>query len=391
MDDASDRPDDRELLGHMYLNLVRAIPDIVYVLDDKGCFVYLNDAAASLGFAPETLLGKHFSEIIHPEDRAAVSREEVLKVLKGTVTGDERSPKLFDERRSGSRMTRNLEVRLVGKEGSALRYGSVNAYGEVDGGQLPFPGIAGNSLCTVGIIRDVTEAKAREKALKEALEARDVLLREVHHRVKNNLQVVSSLLSLHESEIVDPDARRVFQDCRTQIQSMAMVHEALYKRESLTGVDMKSYLSRLAWYLSEIYEGGRRDIQTVIETDPCVLGVDQAVTLALIVNELISNSYKYAFRAGIPGEIRVALNRDGDEWVLGLKDRIVDRASGETRGSGAGAAAEAGTGTGPEGESAASARPGIGNDLVRALAMQLHGKLERFSGEGTTVILRFPS
>jgi PAS domain S-box-containing protein len=386
MNAASDQPNPKESLAHMYLNLVRAIPDIVYVLDDRGCFVYLNEAAATLGFSPASLIGKHFTEIIHPEDRSTVSRDEVMKRLKGTVTGDERSPKLFDERRSGSRMTRNLEVRLLGGEGGALRYGSVNAYGEVDGGELPFPGIEGNSLCTVGIIRDITEARAREKSLKEALEARDILLKEVHHRVKNNLQVVSSLLSLHESEIEDPDARRVFQDCRTQIQSMAMVHEALYKRESLTGVDMNSYLTRLAWYLSEIYEGARRDIQTKIETDQCVLGVDQAVTLALIVNELISNSYKYAFKAGVPGEIHISLRREGDEWLLELKDRVIEREPSGLVNPGNNQAAPRNGKMDKHGSSG-----GIGNDLVRALAMQLHGGIDRVEGGGTTIMLRFPS
>jgi PAS domain S-box-containing protein len=122
-----------QMSEHQYLNLLQAVPDIVYTLDNKGRFTYLNDAVRGLGFEPSKLIGKHFSEIIHPEDFLRVSRAEATKSLAGKVTGDEGAPKLFDERRSGKRMTRNLDVRLRLGEGiKEYRDASINSYGEIN-------------------------------------------------------------------------------------------------------------------------------------------------------------------------------------------------------------------------------------------------------------------
>ena len=99
-----------------YRQLVDAVPDIVYKIDDNGCFSYLNRAVKNLGYEPEDLLGKHFSTIFHPEDAETFSRDNVLPGLQGVSTGAEKAPKLLDERRTGKRMTRHLEVRLLGPE-----------------------------------------------------------------------------------------------------------------------------------------------------------------------------------------------------------------------------------------------------------------------------------
>ena len=145
-------------------NLVQAIPDIVYKLDPRGYFTFINNAVTSLGYEPEELVGKHFSEILREEDLGEVSRHEVLKEYRGQITGADQAPKLFDERRCGQRMTRSLEIAIIKKKsdsgiesraddmiGSIIAYGEVSATGQYKGDRERkyFTG-------TVGIIRDIT-------------------------------------------------------------------------------------------------------------------------------------------------------------------------------------------------------------------------------------------
>jgi PAS domain S-box-containing protein len=119
-----------QITERQYMNLLQAIPDIVYSLDEEGRFTYLNDAAKSLGLEPGQFIGKHFTELIEPEDVGKVSRHIFLPEFKGKTMGAELAPKLFDERRTGQRMTRNLELRLRHPNGAEIQYGSVTACGE---------------------------------------------------------------------------------------------------------------------------------------------------------------------------------------------------------------------------------------------------------------------
>ena len=153
-------------------NLIQAIPDVIYRLDVRGNFTYINRAVTQIGYTPEELIGKHFSEIIAEEDVEMVSRHFVLPKLKGKSTGDERAPGLFDERRTQDRNTKNLEVRIKKNAGfngetsapeivaSILAYGEVSATGQYkdEAGEKVFTG-------TVGIIRDVSRRKISEKLL----------------------------------------------------------------------------------------------------------------------------------------------------------------------------------------------------------------------------------
>jgi PAS domain S-box-containing protein len=359
-----------QMTEHQYLNLIQAIPDIVYMLDGQGRFMYLNDAISSIGYDPSKLLGKHFSEIIHPSDLPRVSRVEVLGQLRGMVTGPAGAPKLFDERRAGERMTKNLEIRLRIMNGP-LDYtlASVNSYGEVSCAGYKLPEFEGLALGTVGIIRDITARKEHERQIEEALAAKEVLLKEIHHRVKNNLQVVSSLLGLQEPAIADEGARRVFVECQTQIQSMSMVHEMLYKSGEFEGVVMQRYFERLLDYLSSVYEGGPRGLSSFAEAGRAVLDLEIAIPAGLIANELVSNCYKHAFPGRGAGRVTVSMAAYEDDWLLAVAD------------DGVGFAAT---------KDPAKDR-GIGTELVHALAAQLKGSVSLSdSPEGAVVKVRFP-
>ncbi len=359
-----------QMTEHQYMNLVQAIPDIVYTLDGDGRFLYLNDAVRELGFNPAALIGRHFSVIIHPDDLPRVSRALALPPLKGMKTGDEGAPKLFDERRSGKRMTKNLELRLRrAGDGPSYSDGKVNSYGEVSCAGFRLPEYEGAGLGTMGVIRDVSVRKAHERELEMELATKEVLLKEIHHRVKNNLQIVSSLLNLQEGAITDPVSRKVFTDCQTQIQSMSMVHEVLYQSSSFESVDMKPYFARLADYLSGLYDGAFRGVSCEVEAVSASLDLERAIPVALIVNELLSNAYKHAFPEGRRGRVRVSSRRDGDVLIIEVEDDGIGFAPGSGEG-----------------------RKGIGTELVAALAAQLKGGAEYSAGPagGTRVTISMP-
>jgi PAS domain S-box-containing protein len=348
---------------HQYLNLLQAIPDIVYSLDGKGRFIYLNDAIRNLGYEPTSLIGKHFSEIVHPEDVSKVSRSDALAPLKGICTGDAGAPKLFDERRSGRRMTRNLELRLRrGELAGDYLLGSIISFGEVSCSGLTLPEFEGMDLGTVGIIRDITLRLKHQRDLEAALASKEILLKEIHHRVKNNLQVVSSLLNIQETAISDENSRKAFLECQTQIQTMAMVHEVLYMSPNLEGVEMQFYLERLVDYLLSIYESDLWDITCGVESSGVALNLDDAIPIALVVNELVSNCMKHAFTERRRGRIKVSIREEGGAWLLEVEDDGVGFGLGDGKGT--------------------EAEPGIGIKLVHALVAQIGGEVSLSTGRG---------
>jgi two-component sensor histidine kinase len=166
--------------------------------------------------------------------------------------------------------------------------------------------------------REITDRIQAEDLLRASLAEKEVLLKEIHHRVKNNLQVISSMLSLQAYALCDPAALTAFTESQDRIRSMALIHEKLYRSQDLAGIDFGGYLEDLAAYLVRSYQRAERPIELCIEADGVRLGVDQAVPCGLIVNELVSNSLKHAFppdrdhRGAGPDTIHIWLHGDGE-------------------------------------------------------------------------------
>ncbi|HUW71119.1 MAG TPA: histidine kinase dimerization/phosphoacceptor domain -containing protein [bacterium] len=363
-----------------YMNLLRAVPDIVYVLDGDGFFVYLNDAVSQLGWKPSELIGKHFAEIVHPDDVPEVGRSIVLRRFEGITTGPEAAPKLFDERRSGDRMTRGLDVRLRHKEGIEWTKANVNSWGEVSSLGVDLPEFQGRGTGTIGLIHDISERRELERAMERELDSRSLLLKEIHHRVKNNMQVVSSLLSLESDCVDDEHAKAVFTDCQTQVQSMAMVHEQIYRGGSYEGVEAGAYFARLAEYLADVHEARMRGIRLSIEAGNVVLPLDTAMPLSIITTELISNAFKHAFPGERVGSVAISLSESDGDYVFTVADDGVGFASRQAE-----------VMIGADGRPKPKKHKGIGMDLIEALANQLGGTLTRTDQGGTTTVIRFPA
>jgi two-component sensor histidine kinase len=165
-----------------------------------------------------------------------------------------------------------------------------------------------------GIISDITERKQAEDLLRLSLKEKEGLLREVHHRVKNNLQVISSLLRLETSRSAAPDTKRVLGDMQGRILSMAVLHETLYRSDRFGQVDLGGYLRQLA---QQLFRAAASTTRLRLELEPVFLEIDQAIPCGLIVNELLTNSLKHAFAEGTAGEVAMslALNPRGEAQI----------------------------------------------------------------------------
>jgi len=227
--------------------------------------------------------------------------------------------------------------------------------------------VDGQTMFTV-IMRDVTRRTEAEELLKASLREKEALLKEIHHRVKNNLQVISSLLALQARALTDETTKNKFHESRDRVHSMALLHESLYQSNNLAWIDFPDYIKQLADHLFRSYGVAAERITLRTDMDRLFLNMDTAVPCGLIINELISNSLKYAFPEGRSGEVHVELRESEDQMaVLTVSDD--------------------GIGFDP-GFDWVHARS-LGLRLVRTLAQQLDGTLEAGNGPGTSFQLKF--
>ena len=171
---------------------------------------------------------------------------------------------------------------------------------------------------------DITDRKKAEDQVKRSLKEKEALLQEIHHRVKNNMTVIKSLLSLQARKIDNPDLKAIFKESQSRIGSMALIHESLYQSENLTAIDLKSYVSKLGTNLGRMYGAPAARIAMAAESDGVTLCMDQAVPCGLMINELMTNAFKYAFPGGGRGWIRVeAFGADSSAVKIVVSDNGV--------------------------------------------------------------------
>jgi PAS domain S-box-containing protein len=165
---------------------------------------------------------------------------------------------------------------------------------------------------SVSFAKDISERKQAEEKIRTSLQEKEVLLKEIHHRVKNNLQVVSNLLDLQSEHITDDRMRSFFQESQDRIRSMALIHEKLYQKRDYRCIDFGDYLDTLSRHLLYCYEKEPGLISLTVEADTVTVGIDEAIPFGLIVNELLSNSLKYAFPPGRKGSITIRCHSHDD-------------------------------------------------------------------------------
>ncbi|MBT3380405.1 MAG: response regulator [Lentisphaerae bacterium] len=167
---------------------------------------------------------------------------------------------------------------------------------------------------------EIEERRRAEAELKESLTEKDVLLREIHHRVKNNLGVIDSLLRLQLDHVTDQQAVDVLQESRNRIKSMWLIHRALYQSDKLSSVDFSEYIRHLVEELFATYNSSPDRVRLVLDLEDVSLDIDRAIPCGLIVNELISNALKYAYPSDDSGDVRLSMRPVGDGLELVVSD-----------------------------------------------------------------------
>ncbi len=226
-----------------------------------------------------------------------------------------------------------------------------------------------NGFELIGVATDDTEREKSRIQLLASLKEKEVMLKEIYHRVKNNLQVVSSLLNLQARSIQDPISKKIFIESSGRVKAMALVHEMLYRSGDLLLIDMVTYVNDLLRNLKEIYHIESNFVKFVIDVEGVRLNLDNAIPCGLIINELISNSFKYAFPDKQLGEVSLSIKKNQNVISLVYKDN--------------------GIGV-PENINFGNTKT-LGLQLINSLTKQLDGNIVLDRKNGTTFILNFPT
>jgi len=168
----------------------------------------------------------------------------------------------------------------------------------------------------LGVLVDISDRKQLEESLKTSLKVKQMLLSEIHHRVKNNLEIISSLIDLSSMNTENREKQKLLSDVHSRIHSMALIHNQLYKSNRFDQVDMKIHVQEMMDYISIVYGNSEKFIDFVIEAPEMYLPLNQAIPSALALNEIITNSFKHAFRESKQGTINICINNPADDTVF---------------------------------------------------------------------------
>lgn len=215
---------------------------------------------------------------------------------------------------------------------------------------------------------DITATKKMQQQIEASLKEKDVLIKEIHHRVKNNLQIIISLLNLQSGYLKDEFTLKAVKDGQNRVRSMALVHEKFYQAEELSEINFNEYLEKLCQYLYQSYGDKTDRIDLSVTGDRVGLDMDTAMPCGLLVNEIVSNSYKYAFPGNMKGFIILNLSKDSGSVSLKIHD----------------------SGIGMPADFKIEESESLGMQLIQALTSQLDGELKVTSDNGTTFEITFP-
>ncbi len=239
------------------------------------------------------------------------------------------------------------------------------------------------------ILEDVTDRLNAEVRLKESLREKEVLLKEIHHRVKNNLQIISSLLSLQSEHIVNDYDQKIFLDSQSRIKSMAMVHEQLYQSSDLSSINIENYITSLVGSLFNSFNIDRKSIRFILDVENIMFGVNTAIPLGLLINEFLTNSLKHAFPCIYKGQVSLTdyppvLSKNagitGDYCTISLNLRLIE---------GKYILMVADNGVGLPRDLNFRETSTLGFQLVNSLVEQLDGVIRLDRSQGTKFIIEF--
>ncbi|MBN2290576.1 MAG: PAS domain S-box protein [Candidatus Glassbacteria bacterium] len=320
-----------------YRRIVETSFEGIWIINAASETVFVNRRMAEmLGYTVEEMLGKPVLDFVPEEART-------------------KTEYYLERRRLGIKEQR--DAKYIRRDGSELW--TINSVSPIFDRQ-------GRYLGSLGMLTDITERKKAEEQIRSSLREKEALLQEIYHRVKNNLQVISSLLNLKSRTIKGRKEAGVFEDCQHFVKAMTIIHEKLYHTEDLTKINYREYITDIVKDLVQAYYPSRPGrIALEFDLDDIYLGINSAIPCGLVLNELISNSLKHAFPKGRKGEIKVSLHATGDQDIeLVVSDNGIGMPKGRDSGR----------------------MESIGLLLVTGLVEnQLQGEIE-FSGKGGTEV-----
>ena len=325
--------------------LLDAMPLGIVVVDATGHIVEVNDALERmLGYTRGQLIARPGDMLVTEEDRETVRAHRARYVA---------APSELLAARPG----RDLTARRADGSTFATQV-SLSPYH------------VGDQLRIIATVRDVTAQRVVERRMETSLREKEVLLREVHHRVKNNMAVMSSLFYLQSRHAHDPETVRVFRESESRVRSMAMVHEVLYRSDDLSSVDFGSYLDALLSHLMNVYRGTVPGLRLDRDIATLHLALDQAVPCGLLLNELLTNAFKHAFAEATSPVLHVRASASDGRVCIEVSDNGIGMPDDD-----------------------ANSRPAtLGLRLMRALVEQIDGTIETSSSAaGTRTRLVFPA
>lgn len=309
-------------------------------LDERSAFRFTNPSlAAMLGYKPIDLLGASLFDIVQAEDRGMLA-----EALDRITAGDRITLEARGRARSGA--TPYLELVIAVEPGD-----------DQEGAAL---------YC---FVRDITERRVAEESIRQALHEKDLLLKEVHHRAKNSLQLTTSLVGMYYRRVADESAKRMLAELQIRIRAMALVHDSLYRSETLEEIDLSSYVGDLTRMIVDAFRGDAQAVDLRVDCESVRVGASTAVTFGIVAGELITNAMKHGFSDGHNGRISVDL-RSVDSKAI----RLIVQDDGAYVPS-----------------LPATGEPsGVGLRLITNLVTQLGGKLERSGPRGALVTVTIP-
>jgi PAS domain S-box-containing protein len=323
-----------------YRTLIEHSSEIIFSLTLEGDFTYVsNNWQHILGHSPEEIVGKSLADVVHKDD-LQICLYYLKQVLHAEANGHW------------------IEYRIRHKNGIWIWHTSSVAMVRNDKGRPSF---------FVGVCHDLSKRKQEEDLLKASLHEKEVLLKEIHHRVKNNMTVISSLLSMQSNYIQDEQSKLLFKESQNRIRSMALIHDKLYQHESLANIEFGNYISDLVRDIKRSYNHQTAFIHIDLQVDTVFMEIGKAIPCGLIINEIFSNAYKHAFKGMEEGRIQISFSKTDDIYTLIVKDNGIGL---------------------PEGFDI-NTSPTLGMQLITALVEQIHGTLEIKQNNGTTFKVSF--
>ena len=346
---------------------VETTPTAILLTDLSGNIEYVNPSIRKLvwAFSDGEILGSHILDYTDEAGRKKIKSEIIPALLSEKQWRGEINIRTKD----GATYATEMIASLVPDDAGNPKYFLGNIFDITRRKRMEEELQAARAQLETRVLERTAQLEDANRTLQASLKEKEVLIKEIHHRVKNNLQIISSLLKMQSAQIKDPEAYELFRESQDRIRSIALVHEKLYQSDDLSEIDYEAYIKKLTDHLLRSYGASLKGIRVDISAKGVYMDVNTAIPCSLIINELVSNALKHAFAPDSGGKITIRATYEAES---GYRLDISDDGRGF-----------------PEGMDHVKSAS-LGLQLVSTLVDQLKGSMELIKGNGTSFRIDFP-